>query len=56
MIAVADLLSARSVEQEQRLLRAPAIGNTVAARADKRGESPAIRGGRHRDVREGEQG
>ena len=55
-IAVGDLLSARSVEPEQRLLCAPAIGNNVVARADKRGESLAISQGSHRDIREGEQG
>jgi hypothetical protein len=40
----------------RRLLSAPAIGNNVVARADKRGESRAIRLGSYRDVRVGGQG
>jgi hypothetical protein len=51
-----DLPPARPGEAERRLLCAPAIGNNVVARADKRGESRAIRLGSYRDVRVGEQG
>jgi len=55
MTPCGDLPPARPGEPERRLLCALAIGNNVVARADKVGESRAIRRWPYRDVREGEQ-